>query len=130
MFMLYLLSSFIPMQMHRTLTRVLLKDCLCLKEECGRLNAKPRQNRNIYVADFSHVKAIFDLERMLQIISLVLTTVYILVVKTFKNSTAERVQSAPIYLRYIRIPFQINCRASAERVQLGPIYLRYISCRG
>ena len=52
-------------------------------------------------------------------------SVFVLVVKTFKNSIAERVQ--PIYLRYIRIPFQINCRASAERVQLGPIYLRYIS---
>ena len=49
------------------------------------------------------------------------------VVKTFKNLTAERVQPAPIYLRYIRIPFQINCRASAERVQPAPIYLRYIS---
>ena len=56
-----------------------------------------------------------------------LARIYVLVVKTFKNSTAERVQPAPIYLRYIRIPFQINCRASAERVQLGPIYLRYIS---
>ena len=41
--------------------------------------------------------------------------------------SAERVQPAPIYLRYIRIPFQINCRASAERVQPAPIYLRYIS---
>ena len=42
--------------------------------------------------------------------------------KTFKSSTAERVpnvQPAPIYLRYIRVPFQINCRASAEGVQLG-----------
>ena len=36
-------------------------------------------------------------------------------------------QPAPIYLRYIRIPFQMNCRASAERVQLGPINLQYIS---
>ena len=44
-----------------------------------------------------------------------------------QNSTSEQVQPAPIYLRYIRIPFQINCRASAERVQLSPIYLRYIS---
>ena len=42
-------------------------------------------------------------------------------------ASAERVQPAPIYLRYIRIPFQINCRASAERVQQAPIYLRYIS---
>ena len=42
--------------------------------------------------------------------------------KTFKSSTAERVpnvQPAPIYLRYIRVPLQINCRASAEGVQLG-----------
>ena len=45
----------------------------------------------------------------------------------YPGEMAERVQPAPIYLRYIRIPFQINCRASAERVQLGPIYLRYIS---
>ena len=52
---------------------------------------------------------------------------WVVVVKTFKNSIAERVQPAPIYLRYIRIPFQINCRASAERVQPGPIYWRYIS---
>ena len=41
--------------------------------------------------------------------------------------SAERVQQAPIYLRYIRIPFQINCRASTERVQPGPIYWQYIS---
>ena len=45
-----------------------------------------------------------------------------LVVKTFKNSTAERVQPAPIYLRYIRIPFQINCRASAARSDIPAIY--------
>ena len=50
-----------------------------------------------------------------------------LVVNTFKRSTAERVQPAPIYLRYMRIPFQINYRASAERVQPGPIYWQYIS---
>ena len=43
-------------------------------------------------------------------------------VKTFKNSTAERVQPAPIYLRYIRIPFQINCRASAARSDVPAIY--------
>ena len=43
-------------------------------------------------------------------------------VKTFKNSTAERVQPAPIYLRYIRIPFQINCRASAARSDIPAIY--------
>ena len=49
-----------------------------------------------------------------------------LVLNTFKRSTAERVQPTPIYLRYIRVPFQINCRASAERVQPAPIYLRYI----
>ena len=29
-------------------------------------------------------------------------------------ASAERVQPAPIYLRYIRIPFQINCRASGD----------------
>ena len=43
------------------------------------------------------------------------------------RASAERVQQAPIYLRYIRIPFQINCRASTERVQPGPIYWQYIS---
>ena len=30
--------------------------------------------------------------------------------------------SAPIYLRYIRIPFQINCRASAARSDIPAIY--------
>ena len=44
-------------------------------------------------------------------------------VKIFKNSTAERVQPAPIYLRYMRIPFQINCQASAERV---PFYVNFM----
>ena len=50
-----------------------------------------------------------------------------LLVKTFQDSTAERVQPTSIYLLYIRIPFQINCRVSAKRVRPGPIYWRYIS---
>ena len=48
-------------------------------------------------------------------------------VNTFKRSTAERVQLAPIYLRYIRKPFKINCRVSDESVQSVPIYWQYIS---
>ena len=46
-----------------------------------------------------------------------------LVVKIFKNSTAERVQPAPIYLRYIIIPFQIDFRASAAKSDIPAVYL-------
>ena len=48
-------------------------------------------------------------------------------VKTFKNSTAERVPSECSQLRYTSDILEYLFKSTAERVQLGPIYLRYIS---
>ena len=50
-----------------------------------------------------------------------------LVVKTFKNSTAERVPSEWSKLRYTSDILEYLFKSTAERVQLGLIDLRYIS---
>ena len=51
---------------------------------------------------------------------------YLLVLKTFKKLSSERVQQVPIYWRIIPFDTKNSFRASAERVQSAPIYWQII----